>query len=61
MRKLQKNHQTVDVTNKLENISIKEIMDKYPDLVCDVIDRDKDIILVMSKCKIVFRKQGNRC
>jgi len=56
MKKLQKNHKTVDVTNKLENISIKEIMDKYPDLVCDVVDRDKDTLLIMSKCKIIFRK-----
>ena len=61
MKKLQKNHQTVDVTNRLEQISIKEIMDKYPDLVCDVVDRDRDIVLVMSKCKIIFRKQDNIC
>ena len=56
MKKLQKDHKTVDVTNRLENISIKEIMDKYPDLVCDVVDRDKETLLIMSKCKIIFRK-----
>ena len=59
MKKIQKNRQTVDVVDRLEQISIKEIMDKYPDLVCDVVDRDRDTVLVMSKCKIIFRKQDN--
>ena len=59
MKKIQKNRQTVDIVDRLEQISIKEIMDKYPDLVCDVVDRDRDTVLVMSKCKIIFRKQDN--
>ena len=56
MRKLQKKSQTIDVTNRLETISIKEIMAKYPDLVCGVVDRDRDTVLILSNCKIIFRK-----
>jgi len=51
-----KGSQTIDVTNRLEKVSIKEIIDKYPDLVCGVIQRNKDTVLVLSKCKIIFRK-----
>ena len=42
---------------KLENISIKEIMNKYPDKVMDAVDREKDTVLVLDTCKIVFRKK----
>ena len=41
---------------RLENISIKEIMNKYPDKVMYAIDRKKETILVMDTCKIIFRK-----
>ena len=55
-----KNHQGPhfpDGHYKLENISIKEIMNKYPDKVMDAVDRKKDTVLVMDTCKIVFRKK----
>ena len=35
---------------------IKEILDKYPDLVNDVIDREKDVVLVMGNIKLIIRK-----
>jgi len=41
---------------KLGNISIKEIMDKYPDKAMYVIDRKKETVLVLDSCKIIFRK-----
>ena len=40
----------------LETITIKEIMNKYPDKVVDVIDRERDIVVVMDTCKIIMRK-----
>ena len=40
----------------LENISIKEIMNKYPDKVVDILDRERDIVVVMDTCKIIMRK-----
>jgi len=42
---------------KLGNISIKEIMDKYPDKVMYAVDRKKETLLVLDNCKIIFRKQ----
>lgn len=41
---------------RIEQVSIKEIMDKYPDKVVQAIDRDNDTVLVLDTCKIVFRK-----
>jgi len=40
----------------LETVTIKEIMNKYPDKVVDVIDRERDIVVVMDTCKIIMRK-----
>ena len=42
----------------LENISIKEIMNKYPDKVIKkgVIDRERDTVLILDTCKIIIRK-----
>ena len=44
----------------LENITIKEIMNKYPDKVVDVIDRKEDIVIVMDTCKIIMRKTRSK-
>jgi len=43
----------------LENISIKEIMNKYPDKVIKkgVIDRERDTVLILDTCKIIIRKE----
>ena len=41
---------------RLKNISIKEIMDKYPDKVVGVRDRKKDSVLILDTCRIVFPK-----
>ena len=40
----------------LETVTIKEIMNKYPDKVVDVLDRERDIVIVMDTCKIIMRK-----
>jgi len=31
-------------------------MDKYPDKVVDIIDRKKDIVVIMDTCRIVIKK-----
>ena len=40
----------------LKNINVKELMDKYPDKVVDIIDRKKDIVVIMDTCRIVIKK-----
>ncbi len=40
----------------LETVTIKEIINKYPDKVVDIIDRERDIVVVMDTCKIIMRK-----
>jgi hypothetical protein len=32
-------------------------MDKYPDKVMDVINRKKDVVIVLDTCKIIMRKK----
>ena len=43
----------------LETVTIKEIMNKYPDKVVDILDRERDIVVVMDTCKIIMRKTGS--
>lgn len=38
----------------LEKITIKEIMEKYPDKVVDVYAQSKDAILLLDTCRIRF-------
>ena len=45
-----------DGNYRLETITIKEIMNKYPDKVVDILDRERDIVVVMDTCKIIMRK-----
>ena len=47
-----------DVYYLLKNITIKEIMNKYPDKVMKkgVIDRERDTVLILDTCKIIIRK-----
>ena len=40
----------------LTQLTIKEFMDKYPDKVIDVINRNKDVVIVLDTCKIIMRK-----
>ena len=40
----------------LDRVDIKEIINKYPDKVVDVIDREKDVVIVMDTCKLILRK-----
>ena len=42
----------------LETVTIKEIINKYPDKVVDIIDRERDTVIVMDTCKIIMRKIG---
>ena len=41
----------------LAKVDIKEIVDKYPDKVVDIIDRERDVVIVMDTCKIILRKE----
>ena len=43
----------------LETVTIKEIMNKYPDKVVNILDRERDIVVVMDTCKIIMRKTGS--
>ena len=40
----------------LSRVDIKNIIDKYLDKVVDVIDRDRDVVIVMDTCKLILRK-----
>ena len=53
MKKIQVTKYSQD---KLKVISMKEIMNEYPDKVVDVINRKNDAVLVLDTCRIVFRK-----
>lgn len=41
---------------KIESVSIKEIMDKYPDKVVGAENRKNESVLILDTCKIIFRK-----
>ena len=41
----------------LTQLTVKEIIDKYPDKVVDVINRKKDVVLILDTCRIVMRKK----
>jgi hypothetical protein len=53
MKKIQVTQYSQD---KLKVISMKEIMNEYPDKVVDVINRKNDAVLVLDTCRIVFKK-----
>ena len=40
----------------LSRVDIKNIIDKYPDKVVDVIDRERDVVVVMDTCRLIIRK-----
>ena len=37
----------------LTKVDIKEIVDKYPDKVVDIIDRERDVVIVMDTSKLI--------
>ena len=50
---------TIDLPDgdyNLTQVSVKELIDKYPDKVMDIIDRKKDVVIVLDTCKIIMRK-----
>ena len=55
-KKYQIRKDTPDGNYVLKHINIKELMDKYPDKVVDVVDRKKDIVVIMDTCRIVIKK-----
>jgi len=55
MKKIKKNEKVEHY--RIENVSIKEIMNKYPDKVIDAVDRKIDTVLVLDTCKIIFKKE----
>tara|TARA_R110002020_G_scaffold151372_1_gene328399 strand:+ start:1071 stop:1229 length:159 start_codon:yes stop_codon:yes gene_type:complete len=40
----------------LTQVSVKELIDKYPDKVMEIIDRKRDVVIVLDTCKIIMRK-----
>ena len=40
----------------LTQVTVKELIDKYPDKVMDIIDRKRDVVIVLDTCKIIMRK-----
>tara|TARA_R100000789_G_scaffold4621_1_gene8248 strand:+ start:510 stop:668 length:159 start_codon:yes stop_codon:yes gene_type:complete len=50
---------TIDLPDgdyNLTQVSVKELIDKYPDKVMDIIDRKRDVVIVLDTCKIIMRK-----
>jgi len=45
-----------DAEWSLSRVDIKDIIDKYPDKVVNVIDRERDVVIVMDTCKLIMRK-----
>ena len=45
-----------DAEWSLNKIDIRNIIDKYPDKVVDIIDRKRDVVVVMDTCKLILRK-----
>ena len=56
INELRQQSKTPDGDYTLETVTIKEIMNKYPDKVVDILDRERDIVVVMDTCKIIMRK-----
>ena len=46
--------------NRLKGISMKEIMDAYPDKVVDVKSRESDVVLTLDTCRIVFKRNNKQ-
>jgi len=42
---------------RLEKLTIKEIMEKYPDKVVDIYSEGKDAVLILDTCRIRFTNQ----
>jgi|TARA_R100000656_G_scaffold69255_1_gene52145 hypothetical protein len=55
-KKYQSRESIPDGNYVLQSINIKELMDKYPDKVVDVVDRERDIVVIMDTCRIVIKK-----
>ena len=53
---IRNNRKIKDDNYVLTSISLKEIIEKYRDKVVEVIDRKKDIVIVMDTCRIIIRK-----
>ena len=45
-----------DAEWSLSRVDIKDIIDKYPDKVVDIIDRERDVVIVMDTCRLIMRK-----
>jgi len=41
----------------LKIINVKELLNKYPDKVVDVIDRERDTVVVMDTCRLIIKKK----
>lgn len=56
MKKIELNdkHRESYTQFRLGKVSIKEIMDKYPDKVVDVYEEGKNAVMVLDTCRIKF-------
>ena len=45
-----------DAEWSLCRVDIKDIIDKYPDKVVDIVDRERDVMIVMDTCRLILRK-----
>ena len=45
-----------DAEWSLSRIDIRNIIDKYPDKIVDIIDRKRDVVIVMDTYKLILRK-----
>ena len=41
----------------LKIINVKELLNKYPDKVVNVIDRERDTVILMDSCRLIIKKQ----
>tara|TARA_R110000803_G_scaffold40778_3_gene87798 strand:+ start:4250 stop:4423 length:174 start_codon:yes stop_codon:yes gene_type:complete len=46
------------ITYRLEKISMKEIVDKYPDKIVDVYNEGKNAVLVLDNMRIKFSNKS---
>jgi|TARA_R100000781_G_C4047818_1_gene116396 hypothetical protein len=51
--------ETIDIPDgdyNLTQLTVKEFIDKYPDKIVDVVNRRKDVVIILDTCKIIMRK-----
>ena len=50
---------TIDIPDgdyNLKQLTVKEFVDKFPDKLVKVINRKKNVIIILDNCKVIMRK-----